>query len=93
MRTEMGVGEYVFGSSLGILRSENGTPNTTFVLSPQLIDVCEDGTTLIGNGFATVISTSCACVSSSEIQALEMGGVNALISAGFKAKIDGLFEG
>lgn len=93
MFTEMGVGEYVFGTSLGTLRSEHGTPNSTFVLSPQLVDVCDDGTTLIGNGFATVIATSCSCVSSSDINALEMIGVDPLVSANFKSKIDGLFDG
>jgi hypothetical protein len=84
----MGVGEYAFGSSLGILSSENGTPNSTFIFSPQLIDTCADGTTLFGAGFTTAIATSCVCSTSSTIHDLTVAGVNPSVIGAFQTEID-----
>ncbi|KAJ1340509.1 hypothetical protein BSLG_004895 [Batrachochytrium salamandrivorans] len=61
--TEAGFAELIFGSSLGILRSETSANQTTFVMSPQIIGVVNDGDTIIGSGFLTNIQTSCNCIS------------------------------
>jgi hypothetical protein len=65
LQVEMGGGEYLFGTSFGIMRSENPTyPSSMFVLSPQLDDSCNDGTTIVGSGYSINISTSCSCAAS-----------------------------
>jgi hypothetical protein len=72
---EMGVGEYVFGTSIGILRSQEDVPTTTFIMSPQLTDTCMDGTTIYGDGFTATISTECICAGSSNTSDLIDNGI------------------
>ncbi|KAJ3321812.1 hypothetical protein HDV06_003814 [Boothiomyces sp. JEL0866] len=74
---EMGIGELIFGSSLGIMRSENNVDNTTFVIAPQLVDTANDGTTIVGDGFVSTILTSCSCLPTGNASYL----VNANISS------------
>lgn len=61
---EQGVAEYIFGTSLGNMRSEEPVSKTNWVFPPQLVDTCNDGTTISGKGFMTDIFTECKCVSS-----------------------------
>ena len=59
---ESGVSEVIFGSSLGILRSEvPGVNITTAVIAPQIIGAVSDGDTILGKGFTIDISTTCTC--------------------------------
>ncbi|TPX34476.1 hypothetical protein SmJEL517_g02826 [Synchytrium microbalum] len=61
-----GLAELVFGSGLGVLRSEVGGVNiTTSVVSPQMLGNVASGETMVGDGFATNISTSCDCFAAS----------------------------
>ncbi len=73
----MGTGEYVFGTSLGHLRSQEDTPHTFHVFPPQLTDTCNDGTTIVGNGFVTQIDTTCTCSNSMRPHHLIAAGVDA----------------
>lgn len=93
LETEMGVGEYVYGSSLVIMQSENGTPNSTFIFSPQLIDTCRDGSTLNGGGFTTTIATNCTSASSSSLNDLVYAGVDSSVVSSFKLKLDEMIQG
>ena len=59
---ESGVAEVVFGSALGIMRSEvPGVNVTTAIVSPQIIGVVKDGDTILGSGFSIDISSRCGC--------------------------------
>jgi hypothetical protein len=71
----MGVGEYVFGASLGILSSQDPVEKTTFVMAPQLIDATVEGTTLFGKGLIHTIQTSCNCAYSEDETALVAAGI------------------
>jgi hypothetical protein len=99
---EMGVGEYVFGTSIGILRSQEDVPFTTFIMPPQLTDTCNDGTTISGNGFIAHISTSCNCAGSPNATDLMYSGIPAadaqtfqelFSSLGFsKGMVNGIYQ-
>ena len=59
---EAGVSEVVYGSALGIMRSEvSGVNITTAVISPQIVGAVNDGDTILGPGFTIDISSSCSC--------------------------------
>ncbi|KAJ3013806.1 UNVERIFIED_CONTAM: hypothetical protein HDU68_000532 [Siphonaria sp. JEL0065] len=74
---EGGVSEYVFGSSLGIMRSEvPGVAMTTAMYPPQLISALNDGDTIKGLGFSADISTVCKCASGLTPDALSAAGVD-----------------
>lgn len=90
IETTMGAAEFVFGSSLGVLRSEQNVDNTTFVFGPQLIDNCDDSTTITGNGYVTTISTQCVCASSSSNTSLSAAGVDSSIMAQFQSQVAAL---
>ncbi|KAI8916123.1 hypothetical protein EDD86DRAFT_244071 [Gorgonomyces haynaldii] len=64
METAMGVGEFVFGSSLGVMRSENNVDYTLFIQPPQLTDTATNSQQLVGPGFTTDILTTCQCSAS-----------------------------
>lgn len=87
METEAGVAEFIFGSSLGILSSENGTPNTTLFTYPQLIDASADGTFIKGNGFATNLQTTCLCSPTNQEVDLEYAGVPSTYSTAMKTEL------
>jgi hypothetical protein len=70
----MGVAEYLFGNSIGIMRSQNDVANTTFVMSPQLIGAADQGSTLFGNGFIQTIFTHCTCSGSEKAEDLVIAG-------------------
>ncbi|KAI9342013.1 hypothetical protein BDR26DRAFT_859936 [Obelidium mucronatum] len=74
--TEGGVSEYVFGSSLGIMRSEvPGVNLTTAMYPPQLISALNDGDTIQGLGFSADISSVCKCATALTSAALVAAGV------------------
>jgi hypothetical protein len=75
----LGAGEYVFGTSLGHLRSEEDVPSTFHVFPPQLTDTCMDGTTIVGDGFHTQIDTRCTCANSMSAAHLIDAGVDASV--------------
>jgi hypothetical protein len=68
---EIGVAEYVFGTSLGHMRSQEAVNVTTFVMPPQLVDTCNDGTTIKGLGYSIDITTSCSCAHSMDPEDLQ----------------------
>ncbi|KAI9342019.1 hypothetical protein BDR26DRAFT_836734 [Obelidium mucronatum] len=75
--TEGGVAEYVFGSSLGIMRSEvPGVNMTTAMYPPQLISALSNGDVIQGLGFAADISTVCKCAVDASIKAMVSAGVH-----------------
>ncbi|KAI9356228.1 hypothetical protein DFJ73DRAFT_641146 [Zopfochytrium polystomum] len=62
LAVEVGVAEYVFGTSLGIMRSEQTDEiKTTAIFPPALRSSLNDGDTIIGLGFTADISTECVC--------------------------------
>jgi len=77
---EAGFAEYVYGTSLGILRSEMPVNYTRFVMSPQLIGAVNDGDTLVGAGFITDLYTTCGCSKANSASDLVDGGVDASYS-------------
>jgi len=87
IRNEMGGAELVDGTALGLLRAHDADLHyTTHVFPPQLIDVCQDGSTIKGNGFATDISTTCNCVDDVDAASLQVGGIPSTISAAMSLK-------
>ena len=81
--TAVGGAEYVFGTSLGHMRSEEPVNVTTFVMPPQLVDTCNDGTTIIGDGYTIDILTSCQCAHSMDPSHLDAAGIDADSAAQF----------
>ncbi|KAJ3201784.1 hypothetical protein HDU82_007877 [Entophlyctis luteolus] len=78
LNTEVGVGEYVFGSSLGIMRSEvSGVNVTTAQYPPSLISSLNNGDTIQGPGFTADISTTCECSTGLDVASLVAAGVDA----------------
>ncbi len=72
VRSSGGYAELVFGSSLGVLRSEVATTNVTLgVFSPQIIGAVNNGDTIAGNGFVTTIQTTCGCTTSYDAVGLQ----------------------
>ncbi|KAI9356227.1 hypothetical protein DFJ73DRAFT_823457 [Zopfochytrium polystomum] len=62
MEVEAGVSEYVFGTSLGVMRSEVADVNVTVAMfPPSLISALNDGDIITGPGFTAEISTVCHC--------------------------------
>lgn len=80
---EMGVAELIDGTALGLLRSSDSLlSHTTHYLPPQLTDVCQDGSTIIGNGFKTDIASTCACSSDATSSSFtSFGGEAATLAA------------
>jgi hypothetical protein len=72
---EMGIAEYVFGASLGILSSQDPVEKTTFVMAPQLIDTSDHGSTIVGQGLIHTIETNCDCAYEQEEEELVGAGV------------------
>ncbi|KAJ3243463.1 hypothetical protein HDU78_000413 [Chytriomyces hyalinus] len=78
MFTEGGVSEYVFGSSLGIMRSEVAGENlTTAIFPPTLISPLNDGDTIIGMGFSAEIQSKCRCATGVSASAFTRAGIDA----------------
>ncbi|KAI8895887.1 hypothetical protein BC833DRAFT_542016 [Globomyces pollinis-pini] len=77
IEVEAGISELLFGTALGYLRSEEADlEKTTFLMSPQLIDIANDGTTIKGSGFTTDIKSTCECSSGLSVQSLINAGIN-----------------
>lgn len=82
---EMGGSELIDGEALGIDPANEGS--ILHLFSPQLIDVCQDGSTIIGEGFATNISSQCECSPSSQAADLTtVTGFDNSITASIAAK-------
>ncbi|ORY38822.1 hypothetical protein BCR33DRAFT_768968 [Rhizoclosmatium globosum] len=73
---ESGVAEYVFGSSLGIMRSETSVNITTAMFPPALISVVNNGDVIQGLGVSVDISTSCKCSKNLTSAGLVAAGVD-----------------
>ncbi|KAJ3256562.1 hypothetical protein HK103_005305 [Boothiomyces macroporosus] len=56
-----GIGEFLFGSSLGYLRSEQDVPVTQAIIPPQILYNLDAGGVVLGNGFIMDISSHCQC--------------------------------
>ncbi|KAI8914363.1 hypothetical protein EDD86DRAFT_199167 [Gorgonomyces haynaldii] len=90
LQVEMGVAEYVFGTSLGLLSSEQAIPYSTHVLPPQLIDTLTDGTEIVGNGFLTDIKSDCVCSTTSSAADLVVAGASNSIVQSLITQINSL---
>lgn len=89
----MGVAELIDGTTLGKLRiadKDKKLKYTTHILPPQLTGNCIDGSTLIGHGFATNISTTCSCSVTSNVNDLVVAGVKANVASSVAAHAIGL---
>lgn len=67
------VAELMFGSSLGIMRSESNDSlvvNTTSLIAPQILQIIASGNKITGPGFSTTIFSKCACSAGNSIQNL-----------------------
>ncbi|KAJ3026079.1 UNVERIFIED_CONTAM: hypothetical protein HDU68_006219 [Siphonaria sp. JEL0065] len=74
---ESGVAEYVFGSSLGKMRSEvPGVNITTAMYPPSLISTVNNGDLILGLGFTVDISTTCKCAKNLSSAGLVAAGVD-----------------
>ncbi|ORY38823.1 hypothetical protein BCR33DRAFT_720495 [Rhizoclosmatium globosum] len=74
--TEGGVAEYVFGSSIGYLRSEMNVNKTTAMFAPTLISALNNGDTIQGLGFSVDIYTTCKCAADISTSAIIAAGVD-----------------
>ncbi|KAJ3324754.1 hypothetical protein HDV06_006012 [Boothiomyces sp. JEL0866] len=74
LQAEMGFAELCFGTAMGVLRSEEDVPHSTFITAPQLIDTAADGTIIVGNGYVTSISTTCKCIDTGSAANIAKGG-------------------
>jgi hypothetical protein len=79
----MGNAEYIFGTSLGNLSSEMPINSTTFISTPQLMEPCEDGTTIVGAGYSVNIISTCSCSRSYQTDDLILAGVSAAAATNF----------
>ncbi|KAJ3308748.1 hypothetical protein HDU76_003827, partial [Blyttiomyces sp. JEL0837] len=70
-----GGAEFLYGSSLGCMRSEAECPEvkdgSQFVFGPQLDDSVDSGDTILGNGFQAIIRATCECASLDGSDAIE----------------------
>jgi hypothetical protein len=87
VEVEMGGAEYVFGTSLGHLRSQEPVPKTQFVIGPQLLASAQDGSTIFGKGFVETIFTTCECAGTSSPSHLVRAGARADIAASLSANV------
>ena len=85
---EMGGAEMIDGTGLGYLRSQNmdTLKNTIHAIPPQLIDVCQDGSTIKGKGFTTNISTSCYCANGIDVKSLQVAGIPLSLASSMSIK-------
>lgn len=73
----MGVAEMIDGTALGLLStSQFGKSVTHHYFPPQLTDVCLNGATITGQGFASEISTTCQCSADNSALSLKRAGVD-----------------
>jgi hypothetical protein len=84
---QMGLGEYVFGTSLGILRSENAVDYSLVTFSPILTETAHNEATEIdGDGYSIEVHllliikvrTTCECIKNSRVETLIQAGVPAI---------------
>ncbi|KAJ3098510.1 hypothetical protein HDU97_003966 [Phlyctochytrium planicorne] len=63
VESSMGVGEYIYGTALGCMRSEMdcGGPYSVFVNGPQLNGAVLSGDTIVGDGVQANIRANCKC--------------------------------
>lgn len=66
-QVESGVGEFVFGSSLGYMRSEMAVNYTTAIFPPTIISSVNNGDSLQGPGFTVDIFSHCECAVTSDL--------------------------
>lgn len=93
INTAIGIGELIFGSSIGTLRSE--VPGTTFTqaaIGPQLIGVVNNGDTIVGDGFTADILSTCWCVDSFTSQSLIDYGIDSSIAPAMIAQRSNIYS-
>lgn len=73
---ESGVGEYVFGNSIGNMRSEMAINFTTAVFPPTIIAAVSDGDIIEGPGFIVDIFTTCECTVENDPTSLIVNNVD-----------------
>ncbi|KAI9356213.1 hypothetical protein DFJ73DRAFT_623214 [Zopfochytrium polystomum] len=79
---ETGVAEYVFGNSIGLMRSQDSSLKyTTAMFPPTLISPFNDGDTIHGPGFTVDIFSTCTCARNATANALENAGIHPSQSA------------
>jgi hypothetical protein len=83
----VGVAEYVFGMSLGRMRSQEDVPYTTHIFPPQLADAADDGSSIVGRGFSTKVETVCDCSNSLSPEHLVASGVNSVFVSDMLSKV------
>lgn len=88
VEVEMGGAEYVFGTSLGNLRSEEPVDQTIFAIGPQLLDSAQDGSTIFGKGFVDHIFTNCICTGRSSVDHLIQAGAPAEIASTLSTTVE-----
>ncbi|KAL2916459.1 hypothetical protein HK105_203892 [Polyrhizophydium stewartii] len=94
LTVENGVSEFIFGSALGVMRSENpGVNVTTAIIAPQFISDVGDGDKVVGPGFSADISTNCECAPSIDLDGLSAVGVSSNIAPSLLAEYAGLNGG
>ncbi|KAJ3320458.1 hypothetical protein HDV06_005281 [Boothiomyces sp. JEL0866] len=75
-----GAGEFLFGSSLGYLRSEQDVPITQAIIPPQILYDLDAGGVVLGDGFIMDISSHCQCafsLSDASLMSLNVSQANA----------------
>lgn len=72
---KMGGAELIDGTAIGYLRATDPTLEfSTQIVSPQLTDACQDGSSIVGNGISAEVYTTCQCsVSSSKADLMNAG--------------------
>ncbi len=78
----------IFGTALGILRSEvPDVDKTVFIMSPQIVGAVQDGDTLAGKGFTAELRTDCQCTTKWTLE-----GISNVASHLSPLEIDGLMQ-
>ena len=87
LEVQAGIGELVFGSSLGRMRSEEAVPETLMLMAPMLDGVVENGDTVVGPGFSVNVATKCVCSEGFDATSLSTAGIPAGKIADFSSLI------
>ncbi|KAJ2999348.1 hypothetical protein HDV02_003129 [Globomyces sp. JEL0801] len=61
LNTQFGIGEVIFGKSIGKLRSEELVDKTLFMMPPQMLDFTKEVHTITGPGLSAQVYSKCNC--------------------------------
>ncbi|KAJ3105715.1 hypothetical protein HDU97_007692 [Phlyctochytrium planicorne] len=75
VETSLGVAEFIFGNSLGCMRSEHDCTDegSFYTFGPQLVGAIKDGDTIVAGGYVAYVKTSCDCQNVSDSSLLDSG--------------------